>query len=132
MQNTRMDAEKRRELWSVAQRNGWSARSAAIACGLGEKGGKAIDAAIRRGSQRGKVAPAFDAWLLNYAGTLAAAGEKVPELRDEARGRFNFTADELTLLARFLRSVEYSPEEKARKFKSFVFDAAVGLGLIDK
>lgn len=70
MHDQPMDEHERRRLWKIAtEKNGWSAES--IGQQLKLKG-KTLDAAVKRGSMRGKAAPALDAWLLKNALTLAA------------------------------------------------------------
>lgn len=64
-----MDDEKRRELWDLAtKKNGWTADS--IGAQIGESG-KALDAIVRRGHKRSKIAPALDSWLIENAHKLA-------------------------------------------------------------
>lgn len=77
-----------------------------------------------------------EAWLKDrgYWPSGGTGGDADPGavVSDDILSRFDITAEELILLAKILRSTEYTPEEKTRKFKLFVAVAAKGFGWIDE
>ena len=112
-----MDAGKRRRLWVLAtEENGWSAQ--AIGNLLGGISGKTLGAIVKRGSLRSKVAPTLDAWLEEYAHTLAFGPVSINSPSDPALS----IAKRCIAMAEDLQSPLFDHEEKLRRLSRFISD----------